>query len=263
MKKLKMMSTANLKKSPVKTLLYAHHGFGKTWQCRNFQERYGKGFVISGEAGLKSIGDIDIDYLPFISWNGPVDEDNNVYSFRSIVKLMQTAEFKAMGYKWICIDSLTELGERLMEFLEKEHEGNKNTFALWADYGRLMTGSLKWVRDLPYHVYITCLAKEEKDANDVTQYWPMVAGQAVGKKIPALFDHVLCGVRSTDVDDTGKPKVKRYIVTDEVHGWHGKTRDPRHRLDPFEECYDITELFVRMEMDDDEYSAMTKTKKEK
>ena len=96
------------------------------------------------------------------------------------------------------------------------------------------------------HVYVTCLAKEEKDANDVTHYWPMVKGASVAKQVPALFDHVLCGVRRTETNDKGLPKVKRYIVTDEVSGWHGKTRDPKGVLKPFEQVDDVTELLTRM-----------------
>ena len=68
----------------------------------------------------------------------------------------------------------------------------------------------------------------------------------MSKHVPALFDHVLCGVRITDTNDQGKPKVQRYIVTDEVSGWHGKTRDPRNRLKPYEKSDDITELLTRM-----------------
>jgi len=255
-----VMSTKNLAEdSKSKTLLYAHHGWGKTYQCRFYQERFGKGFVISGEAGLKSIGDIEIDYLPFTSWDGTVDESKNIYSFREIMKLIRSEEFRKAGYKWICIDSLTEVGERLMEHLEKEHEHNNNKFQIYADYSRLMTGSLKFIRDLDYHVYITCLAKEEKDANDVTQYWPMLPGQAVGKKVPALFDHVMCGVRTTKTDDKGNPRVKRYVVTDEVSGWHGKTRDPRKRVNAIEECDDITELFSRMMMTDADFKNFKKS----
>ena len=160
--------------------------------------------------------------------------------------MLQSKEFKEAGYKWIAIDSLTELSERLIEHLEKQHENSSNGFALWGDYSRLMLGSLKWIRDLPIHVYITCLAKEEKDANDVTQYWPLVKGTAVSKHVPALFDHVMCGVRKTETNDKGIPKVKRYIVTDEVSGWHGKVRDPLNTLSAFEEVNDVTELLARM-----------------
>ena len=222
----KVMSTADLQQSgPTKVLLYAHHGWGKTYQCRHYQKRYGKGLILSGEAGLKSVEDVGIDYLPFSSWDGKHDPDKGLYSFRGIVKMMMSDDFQAMGYKWIALDSLTELSERLLEQLENEQEGTNNSWALWGDYSRHLLGALKWFRDLPVHVYVSCLAKEEKDANDVTQYWPLVKGNAVAKHVPAIFDHVMCGVRTTEKTDGGHPKVRRYIVTDEVSGWHGKARD--------------------------------------
>jgi len=236
-----------------KTLLYSHHGWGKTYQCRHYQRTYGKGLIISGEAGLKSIEDVEIDYLPFNSWDGPVDEEKGIYSYRHIWKMVMSPEFRKEGYKWICIDSLTELAERMIEHFEKEYEDSGNGFQLWGDYARAMTSVLKSIRDLPFHVYITCLAKEEKTPNDTIEYWPHVPGQAVGKKIPALFDHVLCGVRVTEKDDKGIPKVKRYIATDEVSGWHGKTRDPRQRLQAYEECDDVTALLSRIAMTDEEF----------
>ena len=247
-----IQKTSALKKDgPVKCLLYAHHGWGKTYQCRYFDKRYGPGLIISGESGLKSIEDVDIDYVSFDSW------ENSGSSFKSVVKMIQQ-EGLLKKYKWLAIDSLTELGERLIEELEEKHKESKNGFLMWGDYSRLMTGALKWVRDLPVHVYVTALAKEEKDANDVTQYWPMLPGAAVGKKVPALFDHVMCGVRVSEQDDSGRPRVKRYIVTDEVSGWHGKTRDPNSRLEPYEQCDDITELFSRMAMSGEEFSKAKK-----
>lgn len=249
----KPMSTSDVTENePTKTLLYAHHGYGKTYQCRYYQKRFGKGLILSGEAGLKSIEDVAIDYLPFSSWDGQQDHDNGVYSFRGLWSFIASPKFKEAGYKWIAIDSLTELSERLIEHLEKQHEGNKNAFAMWGDYNRMMLGALKAVRDLPVHVYVTCLAKEEKDANDMTHYWPLVKGQAVSKHVPALFDHVLCGVRTTEPNDQGKPKVQRYIVTDEVSGWHGKTRDPRNRLKAYEKSDDVTELLARMTAPEEE-----------
>jgi hypothetical protein len=176
-----------------------------------------------------------------------------VYSYRGICKMIATEDFQKAGYKWIAIDSLTELAERLIEHLEVEHKHNNNGFQLWADYSRMMIGTLKWIRDLDMHVYVTCLAAEEQDANDVTQYWPFVKGQKVAKQIPALFDHVLCGVRTTEKNDQGMPKVSRYVVTDEASGWHGKVRDPRQRLKPYEKVDDVTELLSRMSMPDDEW----------
>ena len=232
---------------PSKTMLYAHHGFGKTYQCRFYQKRYGKGLIVSGEAGLKSVEDVNIDFIPFTSWDGECDEDAGVYSFMQIFKWLTHPKFlDAQGYNWIAIDSLTEMSDRLMEHLEEVHAGSKNGFEKWGDNSRIMMGVLKQIRDLPVNVFVTCLAKEEEDGNGVTQYWPHVKGSAVAKQIPAIFDHVFAGIRTTENAEGGPPKVVRHFATDEVSGWHGKTRDPQRKLAAIEKCDDVTELLARM-----------------
>lgn len=232
---------------PTKVLLYAHHGFGKTYQCRHYAKRYGKGLILSGEAGLKSVSDVDIEYVPFGSWDGQHDPASNLFSFRGIMRDMHTDEFRKAGFKWIAIDSLTEVTDRLLEHLQGQYTSEKDTFKLWGDYDKLATSALKWIRDLPLHVYVTCLAKEEADDQGMTHFWPSIKGQQLSKKVPALFDHVFCGVRKTDRDaQTGAVRVSRHIVTDEVGGWHGKTRDPKRILKPVEPGDDLTELLVKM-----------------
>lgn len=245
---LKIQSTSDITTSGAhKVLLYSHHGWGKTYQCRHYADRYGNGLIISGESGLKSIEDRDINYVSFNSWDGPNDEEAGTYSFRTIVKeLSQPGYLKDNDINWIAIDSLTELSDRLMEHLEAEYKNSNNSFGMWGDNSRLMIGALKWVRDLPVHVYVSCLAKEEKDANDMTHYWPLVKGSTVSKQVPAIFDHVLCGVRTTEPDESNVMKPTRYIVTSEVSGWHGKVRDPRNTLKSFEKTGNVTELLDRM-----------------
>lgn len=240
-----------------KTLLMTHHGWGKTTQCKYYQQQIGPGFIISGESGLKSVSDVAIDYLPFSSWDGKHDPANGVYSFKGIVSMMESPEFKAAGYKWICIDSLTELSDRLLEHLEEVHRENKNTFEKWGDYGRLLIGALKWVRDLPYHVLVTSLAGEEQNDNGATEYWPLVKGQKVLKQIPGLFDNVLCGVKKVETEG-GAQTVHRFIVTDHVKGWPGKVRDPRSRLKPVESGYTVPELLKMIAMNDDDYAALNR-----
>lgn len=249
----KPMSTSTLMKDgPQKTLVYAHHGWGKTTQAKHYKRRYGPGFIISGESGLRSIADEGIDYLPFSSWGAKHDPSEGVYSLKGICQMIDSPDFKAAGYRWIMLDSLTEASERCLEELQEVHKGSKNGFQLWGDYQTQMLGFCKWLRDRPYHVLVTALAKEETDDNGGTDYWPAVKGNAVGKQLPGIFDNVLCGVRVTSGDRT-TPKVERYIVTEEVKGWHGKVRDPRRRLKAVEKVSDVTELFARMEMPESEH----------
>jgi len=238
-----------------KTLVYGHHGWGKTYQCRFYAEEYGKGLIISGESGLASLSDVDIDYVEFHGWDRKHHPEltDEQYCFRDIVQMVRSEEFKKQGYKWIAIDSLTEMSDRCMSDVEKDFD-NPTDMRKWQDYERQMIGALKFIRDLPYEILVTCLAKEEKNDNDAIEYWPMVTQTKVAKKLPALFDHVFCGLRSTD-ESSGAVTVSRQIITDEVRGWHGKTRDPRGRLKPVEKCGNVVELLKRINSDDSKLKA--------
>lgn len=237
-------------KGSSKVLVYAHHGAGKTTQAANYHDRYGKGLVISGESGLSSIADKEIDYLPFTTFDRPT---KNGYSFKDIVGYVSSDDFKDAGYKWICIDSATELSQRCFADVEAELSGSNNGFEKWGLYERKITAALKWVRDLPMHVLITALAAEEADDNGVVNFWPMLVQKKVQKLVPALYDHVFCLVRKT-TDNNGKMDVRRYIITEQVHGWHGKSRDPHRRLSAIENTDDVTQLLERIYMTEQEYN---------
>ena len=60
--------------NPSKSLLYSFHGWGKTYTARYYAEAYGKGIIFSGEAGLKSLQDVEIDYVAFTGWEEGVGE---------------------------------------------------------------------------------------------------------------------------------------------------------------------------------------------
>jgi hypothetical protein len=256
----KVLNTSDAEVHFEKTLLCAHHGWGKTTQAINVQNKYGKTLIISLEGGLKSLEHVSIDVIPVATWDGDHNPESGVFSFRGAMRMIASEEFKSMGYTAIFIDSVTELSDQLMEFLEEKHAGNKNGFEKWGDNSRLMIGALKWIRDLDMHVVCTCLLAEEDDDNGLTTYWPMVKGSKVAKQIPALFDHVFCGIRHTDGDRTN-PKVTRYLATDQVRGYYAKARDPRQRLRPIEKSDDITKLFAKMAMPEGEWDAFINRQK--
>lgn len=245
-----------------KVLLYGHHGWGKTTQMKYFQEKFGPGFIVSGESGLSSIRSANIDYLPFTSWDGESDPSKDQYSFVDIFKWMRSDDFRKRDYKWIGIDSLTELSDLSFKHAEREAEqraakaGKKSAdgFAVWGDHAAQLIGACKAVRDMNMHVIVTCLAKEIANENGEPEYWPMVAGKATMQQLPGIFDCVLCGVRTTAEVD-GKQRVFRYTITDQVRGWHGKVRDEKRRLKPVEKTGNIVELLTRLDLDDDEWAS--------
>lgn len=258
-----------------KVLLYAHHGWGKTTQAKYYQQKYGNGLILSGESGLSSIRTAGIDYFPFQSWDGKVDPANNVFSFRALLLWMQSPAFKAKGYKWVMVDSLTELSDHAFRHADDAATAlaakigkPTNGFAVWEEYGGAMIGACKYIRDMPMHVIVTSLAKEGEDENGNKEFWPMVKGKQVQTQLPGIFDCVLCGIKrsAADIDNTtGEVRGMRtthYIVTDETKGWHGKVRDEKRRLSPVEKESDITKLFDRMEMPDSEYEVWLNNKQQ-
>lgn len=250
------MNTSDQTTTYFKTLLYTLHGWGKTTQAKHYKAKYGKGFIISGEAGLSSVRSAGIDYLPFSSFDGPIDPSKGAYSFISICKWMQTPEFKARGYQWVMLDSLTELGDMVMSWATAKAEreaaeaGKKvNGFDLHKDYASRMIGSCKFIRDLPMQVVVSALAKsKEIEETGATEYWPMVQGQQVAMQIPGIFDHVFGGVTQEIKATKDEPaKTKRFLVTAKVHGWQGKTRDENNALKPVEETGSVIDLLDKIE----------------
>lgn len=230
----KALSTASRGHETTNAFVYGTHGAGKTTCFRGYQSTFGKGFVISGEGGLLSLATDDIDYLPFTSWDGAHDPDNGVYSFRGICRMIASPDFKAAGYKWIGLDSLTEVSDRLTEYLEDKYAGISDGFAKHAEFGKLIVGSLKWLRDLPYHCLVTCLAKEKtsKPGDEAPEaFLPMVSGKLAPRQIPGIFDTVIAIEREsvTVGDDI---KVRRRIITDKVGPWDCKIRDPHGLIPP-------------------------------
>lgn len=256
------MNTKDHTTSYRKCLLYGHHGWGKTTQFKHYQDHYGPGFIISGESGLSSIRSAGIDYLPFSSWDGGSDQAKGVFSFVDIFKWTRTDDFKSRGYKWIGIDSLTELSDHSMKAAEKEAEEsaqrqgkkNANGFEVWGNHAAQLVGACKAIRDMPMHVLVTALAKENNDDNGNTEYWPMVGGKATMQQLPGIFDCVFCGVRATAGDSQTGQQVVRYVVTEEVRGWKGKVRDENRRLRAIERTGSIVDLFKRMDMDDESFA---------
>ncbi len=249
-------------KNASKSLLMTNHGWGKTTTCKHYQNEYGRGLILSGESGLKSLSDVKIDYIHFSSYNGEHDPASGVYSFKGIMDMINTPAFKQLGYTWICVDSLTELGDQVLAAMEEKHKNNKNRFDVWTDYARCLIGACKWVRDLPMHVLVTCLAGEETDENGNTVYWPLIPSSKTPRKIPGIFDYVFCGVRKEKVDQqgkaiidpaTGRPIVERFVISDEFRGWPGKTRDPYRRIAPVEKQDNIVMLLKRIDMSEQEY----------
>lgn len=251
---LRPLSTGSAKVTgQSKVLLYADAGWGKTTTAKYYKRRYGNGLVLSAESGLRSLADEDIPYIPISSWDGAHDPMGEVYSFKKTVMALTREYLEEEGIEWLMVDSLTEIADMCVAHLDRAYEGEKNKLAMWGEYGSAMLGACKWIRDLPCHVIVTALSKSSTDENNEVSYRPMLKGQAVAQQLPGIFDFVFAGVRVSSTEDPHKPKVERFVVTDEARGYIAKARDPRRRLKAIERTADITDLLARVDMTESDY----------
>jgi hypothetical protein len=169
---------------------------------------------------------------------------------------MQTPEFKAAGYKWVMLDSLTELGDVIMTWAtakaEREAaEANKkvNGLAKYGDYADKMIGACKWVRDLPYHVIIAALAAEtENEDTGVKSIEPLVQGTKAKAQIPGIFDNVFGGVLQAVKATKDTPaETKRFIVTGSYAGFKAKVRDENNAALLVEETGNVCDVLRKIE----------------
>jgi phage nucleotide-binding protein len=257
--KIKLFKTSDVTALNLNILLYGHGGAGKTTAIGKFADTFGKGLIISGEGGLTSISDKDIDFLPFYSFDHPVDKDQypNGYSFKEIMSFIRSPEFREAGYKWLAVDSITELSRRAFNEANAENPDKNNNFKPYQIYSQKIDPLIGDLRDLPIHTIVTALAAEEQDDNGKTHFWPMLHQKSKQKKYIGDFDLVCALVTKTETQKVqgGKDKMalRRYMLCDQVHGWHGKNRDPHGRIRPVEEGTDVPELVNRMMMTKEQF----------
>lgn len=252
----KTLSTNDSQTQLHKVLLYAVAGFGKTTQARYYAAKYGKGLILSGEGGLLSLSDAELEYVPFTSFDGKHDPNAGVYSFVGIAKMLRSEDFRQSGYRWLMVDSLTEVSELCMSELDVKFASSKNGFEKWGEYERVMIGWLKMLRDLPVHVLVTALLASEEDDNGAQVHRPMVRMRKVQQHLPGIFDHVFAGVRRTvETPEGGAPKIERWLVTDGYRGYTAKSRDPKQRLQPVERSANVVELLERITMPQTDYES--------
>jgi hypothetical protein len=144
-------------------------------------------------------------------------------------------------------------------FLEAhaENPDKNNNFKPYQIYSQKIDPLIGDLRDLPIHTIVTALAAEEQDDNGKTHFWPMLHQKSKQKKYIGDFDLVCALVTKTETQKVqgGKDKMalRRYMLCDQVHGWHGKNRDPHGRIRPVEDGTDVPELVKRMMMTKEQF----------
>lgn len=181
---IKVQNTSEIEFDAVKCVIYGGAGVGKTRTCATAPHP----IIISAEEGLLSLSDQDIDIIIIHT----LDDLNEAYN-----------AVKKMPHKTVCLDSVSEIGEVLVEKLFPNYKDGRQAYA---ELARSMIPMLKRFRNLQgKNVVFTC--KEDTILDDEGNFvkWDLLMpGQQLNKHIPYLFDELF----HMQIDRKGVPFFK-------------------------------------------------------
>jgi phage nucleotide-binding protein len=204
-------------------LVYGQAGVGKTSLAKTLKE---KTLIISAEAGTLSVADADIDMIDIsIDDNGSLIPPSKRIERLKQVFIWICEPEQRKKYKWIFIDSLTEVSQNMIEKLQKEYPDKSDTLKLWGDYSNLSRALVKNFRDLSfYNVVFTALEAESKDNDGIRFLHPQMQGKIGREQLAGFFDEVFY----FHIDKEGKRK----LLTEATERVQAKDRSGK--LDRFE-----------------------------
>lgn len=158
----------------VKVLVYGQAGAGKTVLASTAPAP----FLISAEGGELSLRNMQIPMVKITT----VDDLRDVYAWCE-----RSAEAKQ--FQTICIDSLSEIGEVVLNNAKRQVKDPRQA------YGELiekMESTIRLFRDLPgRNVYMSAKMEPTKDElTGVVKYGPAMPGSKLASKLPYFFDQV-------------------------------------------------------------------------
>ena len=195
---LKITRTSDRGHQYLKVLVYGQAGVGKTTLCSTVDNA----LIISAEGGLLSLRSHDI----------PVIEVSSIQEVQEAYKMIASSE-ECKDFEWICIDSLSEIGEVVLSTEKKLNKDPRKAYGALIDR---MTDLIKAFRDLPRNVYMSAKAFDIPESQKCI---PSMPGSKLGQELPYFFDEVFA-YRVADTEDG----VKRALQTFNCGSWEAKDR---------------------------------------
>lgn len=171
---IKITSTKDSALDGVKCLVYGKSGIGKTVLMATAP----KPIILSAEAGLLSLADIDIPAIE-------VKTIQDIYDAKEF--LIESDEAKQ--YETICLDSITEVGEVLLSAFK---ERSRDARGAYGDLADEMAKLIREFRDIKGRNIIFS-AKHKRVTDDdtgITSYFAAMPGKTLLDGLPFFFDEV-------------------------------------------------------------------------
>ena len=208
---IQIRKTGDIHSNGVKMLVYGHAGSGKTTLCASLPNP----IVISAEAGLLSLQGVDLPYIEVTS----MDTLMEAYEFL-------TTSSEAKGYESICLDSISEIGEVILNHEKKIAKDPRQAYGAMQEQ---LGDVIRAFRDMSgKNVYFTAKCEKSQDETGKILYAPMMPGNKTGQALPYFFDLVMALRVELDAD---KNPV-RALMTQSDGMWQAKDRSGK--LDTWE-----------------------------
>lgn len=185
----------------LKVLTYGPAGSGKTRLCATAQDC----IIISAESGLLSLRGFDL----------PVIEVSTLAQVQEAYQFLTDSD-EARNFRWVCIDSLSEIAEVV---LAAEKKASKDPRKAYGELQDRMSQLIRAFRDLPKNVYMSAKVEPLRDMDGVSGWTPSMPGNKLGQSLPYFFDEVFA-LRVKEVD--GETRRALQTATDGV--WTAKDR---------------------------------------
>lgn len=181
---IKIQNTEDLNIDSVKCVVYGGAGTGKTRLCASSPSP----IIISAESGLLSLADISCDYIEISS----LKELDEVYRFLKSSK-------EAEKYETICLDSLSEIAEVLVQEIKPTVKDPRQAYGQLADSAMPM---LRRFRDLKgvHTLFTSKLITIQDDETGKISEELMLPGKVLSAQVPYLVDELF----KLKVDRKGK-----------------------------------------------------------
>lgn len=206
-----------------KILVYGGAGLGKTKLCSTAPDP----FLISAEGGELSLANVSMPMTKIKN----IDQLNEVYDW-----------FASGGdggrFKTICIDSLTEIAEVVLNKAKATVKDPRQAYGELIDKMEIL---IRGFRDLPgRNIYMSAKMEPSKDEmTGIIKYGPSMPGAKLGVKLPYYFDEVFHLAIGKTPDGTPF----RFLRTQPDFQYDAKDRSGA--LDPMEPA-DLSHIIAKM-----------------
>jgi hypothetical protein len=209
---MKIANTSQVHFKPSYICVYGCSGIGKTTLASTLPQ--GEVLLLDAESGIASLRGTQIDTIPLAKDDtGALVPEEKRYErllkFNEFIQLESTKQ----KYKYIVIDSLTEIAQNIKKKFDQEYEG----FKAWGEYTNAMLHLLKFYRDLGHYtiVFLSLEGRLEDESGNAFAY-PDIGGKKAKEYLLPAFDEVFRMI----VDG----EKKRWLVTQTTAKTQAKDR---------------------------------------